>query len=157
MKDPLSREERSKHMSLIRAKDTKPEMCVRKLVHSLGYRCRLHAYDLPGRPDFVVRSRRKVIFVHGCFWHQHNCPMGNRIPKSRVCFWRAKLGGNKKRDTAIRRQLRKAGWSVLVIWECQTKPSKMNRLASRIVTFLDGPTPLAPVARVDRLKQQTGT
>ena len=137
MKDPLTREERSKRMSLVRAKDTKPEMRVRKLIHSLGYRYRLHARDLPGRPDLVFRRRRKIVFVHGCFWHQHNCPMGNRIPKTRVSFWREKLEGNRKRDTVIGRQLRKEGWSVLTIWECQTNPSNLDRLTSRIVAFLE--------------------
>ena len=150
MKDPLTREERSKRMSLVRAKDTKPEMRVRKLIHSLGYRYRLHARDLPGRPDLVFRRRRKIVFVHGCFWHQHNCPMGNRIPKTRVSFWREKLEGNRKRDIAIERQLRKEGWSVLVIWECQTNPSNLDRLASRIVAFLEDPTTLAPMARTNR-------
>lgn len=138
MKDPLTREERSKRMSLVRAKDTKPETRVRRLVHSLGYRYKLHARDLPGCPDLVFRSRRKVIFVHGCFWHQHNCAMGNRMPKSRIAFWREKLEGNKKRDAEIKRQLRKDGWSVRVIWECQTTPTKIRRLSSRIVRFLDG-------------------
>ena len=143
-------------MSLVRAKDTKPEMRVRKLVHALGYRYRLHARDLPGRPDIIIKRRRKVIFVHGCFWHQHNCPMGNRIPKTRVGFWREKLEGNKKRDASIRRQLRKDGWSVLIIWECQTKPSNLDRLASRIVAFLEGPTTLAPTARTNRRKREMG-
>ena len=136
-KDPLTREERSKHMSLIRAKDTKPEMRVRKLIHSLGYRYRLHVRELPGRPDLVFQRRRKVIFVHGCFWHQHNCPKGNRLPKTRTVFWSRKLVGNKKRDTVVKRQLRKDGWSVLVIWECETKPSNIDQLTSRITTFLE--------------------
>ena len=136
MKDPLTPQERSKRMSLVRSKDTKPELRVRRLVHSLGYRYRLQARDLSGRPDLVLRSRRKVIFVHGCFWHQHNCQMGNRIPKTRVSFWREKLKGNEKRDAAIMRQLRNDGWAVLVIWECQTKPSRMHSLTSRIIAFL---------------------
>ena len=91
--DSLTAEERSKRMALVRAKDTKPELCVRRLVHALGYRYRLHQSDLPGRPDLVFRKRRRVIFVHGCFWHRHNCPMGNRMPKTRVSFWRGKLRG----------------------------------------------------------------
>ena len=133
-------------MSLVRSKDTKPEIRVRRLVHSLGYRYRLQASDLPGRPDLVIRRRRKVIFVHGCFWHQHNCQMGNRIPKTRVGFWREKLEGNEKRDTAITRQLKKDGWSVLVIWECQTKPSRLDSLASRIIGFLGSRATLTPPA-----------
>jgi DNA mismatch endonuclease, patch repair protein len=136
--DPLSSEERSKRMSLVRAKDTKPEMRVRKLIHSMGYRYRLHVQNLLGRPDIVFPSRRKVIFVHGCFWHQHNCAMGDRMPKSRVEFWREKLEGNKKRDTDIKRRLRAGGWSILVVWECQTVPSKLDQLSSRINRFIEG-------------------
>lgn len=126
-------------MSLVRAKDTKPELCVRSLVHSLGYRCQLHARDLPGCPDLVFRSRRKVIFVHGCFWHQHDCAMGNRMPKTRVGFWQSKLEGNVKRDAEIKRQLRREGWSILVIWECQVAASRMRSLAARIDRFLGRP------------------
>ncbi len=125
-------------MSLVRAKDTKPEMRVRKLVHSMGYRYRLHARNLPGCPDLVFRKRRKVIFIHGCFWHQHDCAMGNRMPKSRIEFWREKLLGNKRRDAQNRQQLKAEGWSVLVIWECQTATTKMDRLRSQIARFLDG-------------------
>lgn len=136
-KDPLTPIERSKRMSLVRSKNTKPELRVRKLVHSLGYRYRLHARDLPGHPDLVFRGRRKVIFVHGCFWHRHNCPLGNRLPKSRVEFWQAKLEGNRKRDRRNQRKLRKAGWSVMVIWECQTLPPNIERLTSRIERFLN--------------------
>ena len=153
MKDPLTREERSKRMALVRATDTKPEMRVRKLVHSLGYRYRLHARDLPGRPDLVLRRRRKVIFVHGCFWHQHNCQMGSRMPKTRIGFWREKLEGNKKRDAENERQLKKDGWSVLVIWECQTKPSRLESLASRIISFLGSPATLVPEVLGDWAKE----
>jgi DNA mismatch endonuclease (patch repair protein) len=136
--DPLSPEERSKRMSLVRAKDTKPEMRVRRLVHSMGYRYRLHVRNLPGCPDLVFRKWRKVIFVHGCFWHQHDCAMGNRMPKSRVEFWQEKLQGNKKRDARNQRQLKAEGWSVLVIWECQTASGETDRLRTRIARFLDG-------------------
>lgn len=136
MRDPLTPEERSKRMSLVRAKDTKPELRVRRLVHSLGYRYRLHARDLPGCPDLVFPGRRKVIFVHGCFWHQHDCPMGNRMPKTRVGFWQRKLEGNVKRDAESKRQLRKDGWKVLVVWECQAAPSRMRSLTTRIDRFL---------------------
>lgn len=137
MKDPLTPEERSKRMSLVRPKDTKPEMRVRRLVHSMGYRYRLRVRNLPGCPDIVFRSRRKVIFVHGCFWHQHSCAMGNRMPKSRIGFWGEKLSGNKKRDTEIKRRLRANDWSILVIWECQTLESQLGRLASCLTHFLD--------------------
>ena len=137
-------------MSLVRSKDTKPELRVRRLVHSLGYRYRLQARDLPGRPDLVFRRRRKVMFVHGCFWHRHSCQMGNRIPKTRVGFWSEKLERNERRDTAIARKLRKDGWSVLVIWECQTKPSRLDSLASRIIAFLGSQATLAPDVLADR-------
>jgi len=105
---------------------------------SMGYRYRLHARDIPGCPDLVFRKRRKVIFIHGCFWHQHDCAMGNRMPKSRIEFWREKLMGNKKRDAQNRHQLKAEGWSALVIWECQTVSTKMDRLRSQIERFLDG-------------------
>lgn len=136
-KDPLTPEERSERMALVRAKDTKPELRVRKLLRSLGYRFGVYARDLPGCPDLVFRSRRKVIFVHGCFWHRHKCPLGNRMPKTKVAFWRRKLEGNKERDRAIRRRLAKCGWSVLVIWECQTTQTKIDRLSLRAVHFLE--------------------
>jgi len=125
-------------MAAVKQKDTKPEMRVRKLLHSMGYRYRLHVRDLPGCPDLVFRKRRKVIFIHGCFWHQHDCAMGNRMPKSRIEFWREKLLGNKRRDAQNRRQLKAEGWSVLVVWECQTATTKKDRLRSRIARFLDG-------------------
>jgi DNA mismatch endonuclease, patch repair protein len=132
----LSAEMRSKIMRGIRNKDTRPEMIVRRLVHGLGYRYRLHASDLPGRPDLVFRPRRKVVFVHGCFWHQHpGCP-NVRPPRSRLRFWRPKLDGNRLRDEENLRRLREAGWSVLVLWECEL--GEASALADRIVTFLEG-------------------
>ena len=134
--DTLSRRERSERMSLVRAKNTKPELRVRKLVYQLGYRYRLHSSDLPGHPELVFRSRRKIIFVHGCFWHQHRCRMGARMPKSRVKFWRAKLDGNKERDRRIMRRLRTVGWSVLVLWECQTQARDAAVLSRRLHKFL---------------------
>jgi DNA mismatch endonuclease (patch repair protein) len=112
-------------------------MIVRRLAHSLGYRYRLHARDLPGCPDLVFPSRRKAIFVHGCFWHRHHCAMGDRMPKSRVAFWRRKLEGNRARDALRRRALRRLGWTVLVVWECQLAPSRREALRLRIVAFLD--------------------
>lgn len=121
-------------MSRVRGKDTRPEMVVRRLVHSLGYRYRLHDRKLPGSPDLVFASRRRVIFVHGCFWHQHACASGNRIPKSRVGFWRAKLEGNVARDRRATAILRKQGWRALTVWECQL--NDRDRLAKRLTTFL---------------------
>jgi DNA mismatch endonuclease, patch repair protein len=101
--DNLSRLERSKQMSLVRSKHTKPELFVRRLVHGLGYRYRLHQPDLPGRPDLVFRSKRKVVFVHGCFWHGHKCKLG-RMPKSRLDYWTLKITGNHQRDTLTLRR-----------------------------------------------------
>ena len=134
--DPLTVRERSERMSRIRSKDTKPEMRVRRLVHGLGYRYRLHASDLPGRPDLVFRPRRKVIFVHGCFWHRHEGCSRNRIPKSpeRHEYWRDKLNGNVRRDQLCQATLGQMGWSVLVIWECETKD--LRGLATRVKAFL---------------------
>ncbi len=135
--DPLTVRERSERMSRIRSKDTKPEMRVRRIVHGLGYRYRLHASDLPGRPDLVFRPRRKVISVHGCFWHRHEGCSRNRIPKSpeRQEFWRDKLDGNARRDRVNQTALREMGWEILVIWECETK-NESDRLADRIRAFL---------------------
>jgi DNA mismatch endonuclease (patch repair protein) len=121
-------------MSLVRSKNTKPEMFVRRLVHALGYRYRLHVAALPGSPDLVFPSRRAVIFVHGCFWHRHKCDAGNRTPRSRLVFWRRKLEGNRRRDERNRRALCLTQWRVLVIWECQTKFP--DRLSRRVAEFL---------------------
>lgn len=133
--DTLTRKERSRIMALVKSKDTRPELLVRRLVHGLGYRYRLHVRHLPGCPDLVFSSRRKVIFVSGCFWHRHACPNGRRLPKSRVGFWGTKLEANKTRDMKKRRQLGKLGWKVLVVWECQT--SRVKELTEKIVRFLD--------------------
>lgn len=134
--DPLTVRERSERMRRIRSKDTKPEMRVRRLVHGLGYRYRLHASDLPGRPDLVFRPRRKVIFVHGCFWHRHEGCSRNRTPKSPELrgFWRDKLDGNAHRDRLNQASLREMGWAVLVVWECETRD--LDRLAERVTEFL---------------------
>ena len=136
MSDNLSPEQRSKRMSLVRGKNTGPELTIRRLVHGMGYRYRLHGKGLPGRPDLVFASRRRVIFVHGCFWHRHGdsaCKLA-RLPKSRLDFWIPKLEGNKVRDMKNRRKLRSMGWKSLVIWECQLK--KPLPLARRISAFL---------------------
>src|ERR1700722_6837944 len=117
-------------MAKIRSKDTRPEMLVRRLLYALGYRYRLHAKDLPGRPDIVFRGRRKVIFVHGCFWHLHQGCKIARMPKSRLEFWVPKLEANKQRDTRNKRALGKEGWKVLTIWECDLKDT--DRLEQRI-------------------------
>jgi DNA mismatch endonuclease, patch repair protein len=136
--DTLTPKERSHRMSLVRSKDTGPEILVRRIVHSLGYRYRLHVHALPGCPDLVFPKRQCVILIHGCFWHQHKCRMGDRMPKSRIGFWRSKLEGNKRRDSKQRRSLRSLGWRVLTIWECQLSPRKTERLRERIIEFLGG-------------------
>lgn len=116
--DRISKEARSENMRRIASKDTSPELTVRRLVHSLGYRYRLHRHDLPGRPDMVFASRRKVILVHGCFWHQHEECGGARTPKSNKSYWVKKLRRNRQRDIENRIKLSAAGWKSLVIWEC---------------------------------------
>lgn len=148
--DTLTPTERSLRMALVRSKNTKPELLVRHIVHSMGYRYRLHVAGLPGCPDLVFPSRKKVIFVHGCFWHQHACHMGNRMPKSRVEFWRKKLEGNKRRDAKHRRQLRHLGWGALTVWECQLQPKALLKLMARLHHFLDTPNPLARRRRSPR-------
>ena len=135
MADVLSPKQRRYCMSRIRGKDTKPEMIVRKLVFALGFRYRLHVRDLPGCPDLVFPAKRKAILVHGCFWHRHSCSNGRVVPRTRRAFWLKKLEGNKKRDARNRRALRKKGWDVLVIWECQT--DRTERLIERLHAFLD--------------------
>ncbi|MGB5217510.1 MAG: DNA mismatch endonuclease Vsr [Smithella sp.] len=133
--DPLTKTERSERMSRIRSADTKPEMAVRRIVYGMGYRYRLHLGDLPGKPDLVFRGRKMVIFVHGCFWHQHGCRQ-YRQPRSNRSFWQPKLARNKMRDAEVRRELRRIGWREMVIWECQIK--KQPNLQSRIKRFLEG-------------------
>ena len=135
MTDTLSPRERSERMSRVRSTDTKPEMRVRRLVHGLGYRYRLHVRERPGTPDLVFPSRRAVIFVHGCFWHRHeNCALA-RLPKSRLDFWRKKLESNTTRDAAQQERLRELGWRVLVVWECQLGDT--TKLTDTIRHFLD--------------------
>lgn len=124
---------RSQVMRSVKCKDSKPEMFVRSLVHSLGYRYRLHRRDLPGKPDLVFGPRRKVIFVHGCFWHGHTCKRGNRQPKTNVDYWRKKIQGNRERDRSTLDELHAEGWETLVIWECETR---QETLRQRIDTFL---------------------
>ncbi|SFM80260.1 very short patch repair endonuclease [Rugamonas rubra] len=119
MVDSIDQAARSALMSRIRGKNTRPELIVRKLVYAAGYRYRLHVRKLPGSPDLVFAGRKKVIFVHGCFWHLHDNCKGGRIPKTRVEFWREKLHGNKQRDERTAETLRLAGWDVLVVWECE--------------------------------------
>ncbi|MFZ2366546.1 MAG: very short patch repair endonuclease [Azonexus sp.] len=131
----MTPEQRSRRMALIRSVDTKPEMLVRKLIFGMGYRYRLHCRDLPGTPDLVFRSRRAVVFVHGCFWHRHEGCSLARIPKSRVEFWKSKLDGNQERDARKIKALLDAGWRVFVAWECELKDKEA--LATQLRRFLD--------------------
>lgn len=117
----LTKKQRSYCMSRIKGKDTKPELVVRSFVHRLGYRFRLHRKDLPGKPDIVLPRYKKIIFVHGCFWHMHNCKKGRAKPVTHAQFWQNKRTGNKERDRRNIRALKKLGWDVLVVWECQVK------------------------------------
>src|SRR3990172_1744830 len=130
MADILTIKERSERMRLIRFKDTKPEVIVRKMLFGMGYRYRLHSKNLPGRPDIIFYSRKKVIFVHGCFWHRHkNCRLA-RLPKSKLSYWVPKLAANNKRDARNQKKLRKLGWHVFVVWECNLANQKL--LANRL-------------------------
>lgn len=134
MADTITPTCRSANMARIRSKDMKPELVVRRLVHSLGYRYRLHRNDLPGKPDLVLGPRRKVIFVHGCFWHQHAGCREGRIPKSNQTYWQPKLARNVERDQRVQRELAEAGWTVIVVWECEI--SDLDTLKERISGFL---------------------
>jgi DNA mismatch endonuclease, patch repair protein len=131
--DFLSPTERSRRMSLIRKKHTKPERIVRRIAHRLGYRFRLHRSDLPGTPDLVFPRLMKIIDVRGCFWHLHHCRTW-RLPARRRAYWAPKLERNRQRDRRSIRKLRAAGWQVLVVWECETKNAE--ELAMRINLFL---------------------
>jgi DNA mismatch endonuclease (patch repair protein) len=133
--DTLTPAQRSERMSRVRSKNTKPEMVIRRLVHKMGFRYRLHVRELPGRPDLVFPGRGKIIFVHGCFWHRHGTCKFTRWPKSKLDFWRPKLEQNRKRDQLVERQLRREGWRVLVLWECQLNTPEV--LANRIRAFLE--------------------
>ena len=121
-------------MQSVGTKDTGPEWTVRRLLHGLGYRYRLHAKHLPGRPDIVFASRKKAIFVHGCFWHRHDCPKG-RPPKSKAEYWLPKLDANEERDRKNLIDLETAGWKALVVWQCETKD--LGRLKENLVEFLE--------------------
>lgn len=135
MTDTLTPSSRSALMSRIRGKDTKPELVVRSLLHRMGYRFRLHRRDLPGSPDIVLPRLGVVVFVHGCFWHRHPRCKGATSPKSNTNFWQNKFAANVERDKRNRRDLRRLGWKVMVVWECDLK--KPERLQPRLRKFLD--------------------
>ena len=133
--DRLSKQRRSEIMGRIRGKNTSPELAVRSLIHKLGYRYKLYSKDLPGRPDMVFVRQKKVIFVHGCFWHGHKgCPKG-KLPKSNLDYWKPKLKRNKKRDSQNQQMLESERWKVLTVWQCEVK-NKEN-LRNRVTEFLE--------------------
>ena len=131
--DKLTQQQRSALMSRVKTKGTAPEMIVRSLIHRLGYRFRLHRKDLPGTPDLVFPSLQKIVFVHGCFWHGHSCSRG-APPSSNQLFWELKIAANCRRDKTVVRKLRGAGWSILIVWECQI--SDKNKFLQRVINFL---------------------
>lgn len=141
MIDNRTSQSRSALMARIGPKNTAPELTVRRLLHRLGYRFRLHRRDLPGTPDIVLPKRRKAIFVHGCFWHAHGCKIG-KMPKSRLEFWAPKLDRNRARDEENTTALRALGWDVLVVWQCETR--EPARLAEALGRFL-GPPGTRPI------------
>ena len=134
MTDHVNRGKRSLIMAAVHSKDTKPELAVRSLVHALGYRFRLHVASLPGKPDLVFPGRRKIIFVHGCFWHRHARCRYATSPKTRPEFWQEKFCTNVARDRRTRRELKKLGWSILTVWQCELK--NPQKLEVRIEEFL---------------------
>lgn len=125
-------------MQQVKSANTGPEMIVRRLLHSMGYRYRLHGKNLPGKPDLVFAGRKKVVFIHGCFWHGHDCKRGARIPITRQDYWLAKVGRNRERDARTVSRLEQAGWDVMTVWECELKDREA--LASRLTQFLGGPS-----------------
>jgi len=132
--DSLSTAARSERMSRVRGKDTATELTVRRLVHALGYRFRLHRRDLPGTPDLVFPGRRKVIFVHGCFWHGHNCARGARIPATNTDYWINKIARNRTRHEAVVSALGDLGWTPAVVWECETRePGELAKCMIQIL------------------------
>jgi DNA mismatch endonuclease (patch repair protein) len=130
-----SPEVRRRTMQAVKSKDTVPELLVRSLAHRMGYRFRLHRKDLPGKPDLVFPERRKAIFVHGCFWHGHDCARGARVPKSNRDYWTKKIARNKERDLAACAALTHSGWTYLILWECDLGNGK--ELKARVRKFLN--------------------
>ena len=141
MADRISEERRSYNMSRIKSSNTTVELAVRRLIHGMGYRYRLHGKGLPGKPDIVFGPRRKVIFVHGCFWHQHpsdDC-VDSRLPKSNLGYWQPKLERNQQRDSRNEQALVESGWTPFTVWECELRNTEA--LCARIRQFLDTPIP----------------
>ncbi len=135
MADVFTRAKRSEVMAAIRAKDTKPEIAVRRALHALGYRFRVHSAALPGRPDIVLKKLSLIVQVKGCFWHGHRCLKG-RVPGLHRRYWLEKIAGNKERDARNERKLRAMGWSVKTIWECRVRRSSPEGLRARLLKIL---------------------
>lgn len=133
--DSVSKEKRSWIMGRVKGQNTRPEKLVRSLLHRMGYRFRIQRANLPGRPDIVLPKYHAVIFVHGCYWHRHDCPNGKRLPKTRLDFWLPKLEGNRLRDVKNQEKLIQMGWKVLILWECMLK-DKIS-LQEKIRCFLN--------------------
>jgi len=146
--DRMTPEQRHRCMASIRSRDTAPEWAVRRMVHAMGFRYRLHAKGLPGRPDLVLPRHRKVIFVHGCFWHAHGCRTGGHTPATHKRFWKAKFAKNVARDQAALRRLWQEGWQTLVVWECETKDP--DRLQTLLAAFLASPSGAVNYALADQ-------
>lgn len=121
-------------MRAVKSKDTKPEIAVRKIVHALGFRFRLHRKDLPGHPDLVFPRKNKVVFVHGCFWHGHDCARGSRVPKTNTSYWSSKIERNVSRDSKTLTSLKKLGWKTLIVWECELK--NIEKVQMKLKKFL---------------------
>jgi DNA mismatch endonuclease (patch repair protein) len=134
MADKISKEHRSWNMSRVKSKNTRPELMIRSILHKQGYRFRLNRKDLPGKPDIVLPKHQKIIFVHGCFWHQHSGCSASKRPSTNVEFWDEKLDSNIKRDRYNQESLRKLGWDICVIWECETR--KKDVLVKKLKGFL---------------------
>jgi DNA mismatch endonuclease (patch repair protein) len=120
-------------MAMVRSKNTKPELLIRSVLHRMGFRFRLHRKDLPGCPDICLPMHRKIVFVHGCFWHGHRCQHGSRRPATNVAYWNAKIEGNICKDAAAIKALRSLGWRSLIVWECQLKSPNINERLARFL------------------------
>lgn len=135
--DIFTPEKRSRIMACIRSKNTKPELYIRSLLHGLGYRFRLHRKDLPGTPDLVLTKYKTIIFVHGCFWHQHEGCVGSGLPKTNHSFWESKLLKNKLRDEKNIEKLEALGWNVVTVWECETKVRNRQKLVEKLINAIE--------------------
>jgi len=134
--DVLSPEQRRRCMAAVRSGNTRPEMRLRTSLHALGFRYRLHDGSLPGKPDLVFPGKKIVVFVHGCFWHRHDCKAGRSLPQTRGDFWQKKLADNRNRDVRNLRRIRELSWKVIVVWECQLEGKAMDRTLRRVIEFL---------------------